>query len=66
MDRPNLQCQSCAYYNPIDHQCRRGPPTILTRPDKRGGVGINSIWPPVALDYWCGHHSEWAKPIVAP
>ena len=60
-------CRTCKYFA-IDPRiaaqnvasragiCRRFPPTVHIRPAPGGAVGINTMYPPVQSDTWCG---EW-------
>ena len=50
------KCEDCKYYDGStkESQCRYRPPTVLVQPVPGGGTVINSAWPMVNPDSWCG------------
>jgi hypothetical protein len=41
-----------------------GPPSPLT--PNQAGIRIQSVWPPVAAEHWCGQHPDFGAAAAMP
>lgn len=66
MSKPAESCQSCKFwkrFNAISGECRRFPPTAITRTRDGDTSGVNFCFPEMDHYDWCG---EYVKGKVGP
>ncbi|MFW5834695.1 MAG: hypothetical protein ACOCYE_11420, partial [Pseudomonadota bacterium] len=49
----SMKCETCAFYQAAQTQCRRNAPV----PKSEGTVAA-AVWPTVAADEWCGEYKS--------